>query len=125
MSKEWVELLVAMVIALPGILGLLMQFKSYKDNAIKTQKETNKLEEEAEKLKKESRKVEMETMDNFVDTALSLNTPLKEENKRLLTRNKYLERGCKILIKQLKAVDIEPDFDPSNGNGDGNQNGSS
>lgn len=122
MTSEWTQLLVAMLIALPGILGLIIQFRNYKEEAIRTKKEAIKLEEEAEKIKKESRKVEMETMDNFVDTALSLNTPLKEENKRLLTRNKYLERGCKILIKQLKAVNIEPEFDPSNGNG---ENGSS
>lgn len=129
MSNGWVELLAAVLIALPGILGLLVQLRNYRETADKTRKEAIKIGEEAErekataeKLKNEAGKVNMEAADNLVDTALSLTTPLKEENRRLLNRNKYLERGCKILIKQLKAAAIDPDFDPNNGNG---ENGSS
>lgn len=119
MSKEWFELLAALLIALPGILGLLLQLSNYREAANKTKKE-------AEKLGKESNKTDMEAADNLVDTALSLTTPLKEENQRLANRNKYLEKGNKILIKQLKEAGIEPAFDPTNGNGDSEhgQNGS-
>lgn len=124
MNNGWLELLAAVLIALPGILGLLVQLRNYRETADKTRKEAIKIGEEAEKLKTEAGKVNMEAADNLVDTALSLTTPLKEENRRLLNRNKYLERGCKILIKQLKAAGIDPDpyFDANNGNG---ENGSS
>lgn len=108
-----IDIIVAGFIAsLPALIANLYGIMKTRADARREDKTTNAT----------VKKVDTEATDALADTALSLVVPLREENVRLVKRNRYLERGVKVLIRQLQRADIEPCFDPNNGNGDGEIN---
>lgn len=71
-----------------------------------------KVRSESAKLKSEAVKIDTEASGEITDTALSLMQPLKDENARLAKRVKFLERGIRVLRKQLVEHKLEPVFNP-------------
>jgi len=103
MSDNWLQILLAVIVALPGIVALILQLKKNKSEINKTEAETEKIESEKNKLEKADT---TETFAKALDIAGKKNIELYDRIDKIEEKVEFLVDACTLKDKEIARLEV-------------------